>query len=197
MLIMRRPMSTTVEDRTVQRVAGVEEQGSGKGVWEVLEEILVLLSNYACMPMNIARRYDTIEYLFYSVVHSSGSGSDCVIGKQAAKQERWRKANYGWQLGVSSPSISKTPAVILQLFTNNHPTSCSTRCPQRHLTLPFPSYQAGAHSPFRFHLTSFQVKTPITSAWLSKRPDGPASLEEEQERWKGQGQRSLNRFSST
>ena len=34
---MRRTMSTTVKDCTVQRVAGVEEQGGSKGVWEVLE----------------------------------------------------------------------------------------------------------------------------------------------------------------
>jgi hypothetical protein len=34
-------MPTTVKDCTLQCLAGVEEQGGGQGIWEVLEEILV------------------------------------------------------------------------------------------------------------------------------------------------------------
>jgi len=40
-------MSTAVEDCTIQRVAGVEEQGCSKGIWKVLEEGLFYCQTYA------------------------------------------------------------------------------------------------------------------------------------------------------
>jgi len=48
-------MSTTVKDCTLQRVAGVEEQGDGKGVWKVLEKRLVY-----CQTMHAYNEHSTM-----------------------------------------------------------------------------------------------------------------------------------------
>ena len=45
---IHRAMSTTVKDGTIQRVAGVKEQSSGKGIREVLERLVYCQTMHAC-----------------------------------------------------------------------------------------------------------------------------------------------------
>ena len=47
-LMFCRPVPTTVEDRPFQRAAGVEEQGGGKSVQQVLSRLYTLIACIRC-----------------------------------------------------------------------------------------------------------------------------------------------------